>query len=245
MLRWVRRAHPRAAVRTWVGHAEIADSPKDLTAPSPQIHSVFIAGPAGRLEALHNVGSPDATHAALVCHPHPLFGGTMHNKIVFNAMKALHSFGFPVLRFNFRGTGRSEGKHDNGRGEQDDVRGALDWLDEQYHLPVIFAGVSFGAVTGLSACCSDERVAALIGIAMPVAAAGRLYRLQFLEECTKPKLFISGSNDEFAPRFELEKIFARAAEPKRLVFIEGSKHLFDGRVAEVRTAIEEWIPTAL
>jgi len=165
----------------------------------------------------------------------------MHNKVVFNAMKVLNSFGFPVLRFNFRGTGRSEGAHDEGRGEQEDIGSALDWLENEYHLPIIFAGVSFGAVTGLRACCPDPRVVALIGIAMPVAAAGRLYRLQFLEECAKPKLFVSGSNDEFAPRFELEKVVERAADPKQLVFIEGANHLFDGHIAEVRSAIEEWV----
>ena len=214
-------------------------------ASNPQIHSIFISGPAGRLEALRNAGSPDATHAALVCHPHPLFGGTMHNKVVFHAMKALNSSGFPVLRFNFRGAGRSEGTHDEGRAEQEDIRSALDWLEHEYHLPVIFAGVSFGASTGLRACCPDPRVVALIGIAIPVVAAGRIYRYRFLEKCAKPKLFVSGSNDEFAPREELEAVVSRAAEPKRLVFIEGANHLFDRHVVEVRKAIEEWVRTVV
>ena len=106
---------------------------------------------------LLNIGVTDASHAALVCHPHPLFGGTMHNKVVFHAMKALHSFGFPVLRFNFRGTGLSEGEHD-GRAEVDDVHAALDWLKKEYSLPVIFAGFSFGAARGLRACCPDPDV---------------------------------------------------------------------------------------
>jgi alpha/beta superfamily hydrolase len=214
-------------------------------ASNPQIHSIFIPGPTGHLEALRNEGSPEARHAALVCHPHPVFGGTMHNKVVFHVMKALNRFGFPVLRFNFRGAGRSQGTHDEGRGEQDDIRSALDWLENEYHLPIVFAGVSFGAVTGLSACCPDPRVVALIGVAIPVAAAGRIYRLQFLEQCAKPKLFVSGSKDEFAPVFELERVVARAADPKQLALIEGSNHLFDGHVAEVRTAIEQWIPTAV
>ena len=91
-------------------------------------------------------------YAALVCHPHPLFGGTLHNKVVFHAMKALNSFGFPVLRFNFRGTGLSQGEHDHGRGEMDDVRAALDWLERNIHLPIVFAGFSFGAAVGLRAC---------------------------------------------------------------------------------------------
>src|SRR3954463_12718695 len=102
------------------------------------IKSFFLDGPAGRLEALLNEGRPDATHAALVCHPHPLFGGTMHNKVVFHATKALHGFGFPTLRFNFRGAGLSEGTHDEGRGEVEDVRAALEWLEHELSLPVVF-----------------------------------------------------------------------------------------------------------
>src|SRR5205807_9013985 len=86
---------------------------------------------------------------ALVCHPHPLYGGTMHNKVVFHAMKTLNSLGFPVLRFNFRGAGLSEGRHDRGRGEVEDVRAALSWLDSEFHLPMLFCGFSFGAATGL------------------------------------------------------------------------------------------------
>ena len=118
----------------------------------PAIRSFFLEGPAGRLEALLNSGSPAATHAGLVCHPHPLGGGTLHNKVVFHAMKALHSFGFPVLRFNFRGTGLSAGQHDEGRGEIGDVQAALAWLKGEFGLPIIFAGFS-GSATGLRAAC--------------------------------------------------------------------------------------------
>src|SRR6266478_5988199 len=107
---------------------------------STAIRSIFLDGPAGRLEALLNAGAPEAAYAALVCHPHPLFGGTLHNKVVFHAMKALNSFGFPVLRFNFRGTGLSEGEHANGVGEVEDVRAAIDWLAHEFTLIVIFAG---------------------------------------------------------------------------------------------------------
>src|SRR6478672_12851341 len=133
------------------------------------IRSLFLEGPAGRLEALLNAGTPDAQYAAVVCHPHPLHGGTMHNKVVFHAMKALNSFGFPVLRFNFRGTGLSHDRHDEGRGEADDVRSALDWLDNEFHLPIIFAGFSFGAAVGLQAACPDQRVKAVIGLGVPVS----------------------------------------------------------------------------
>src|SRR6202045_3411974 len=134
------------------------------------IRSLFLTGPAGRLEALLNACSPSATHAAVVCHPQPLFGGTLHNKVVFHTMKALNSFGFPVLRFNFRGTGLSQGEHDEGRGEVDDVGTALAWLDAEFHLPLVFAGFSFGAAVGLRAACSDTRVSALIGVGVPAIA---------------------------------------------------------------------------
>src|SRR6266852_3385902 len=109
------------------------------------IRSLFLDGPAGRLEALLNAGTADAAYAAVVCHPHPLYGGTLHNKVVFHAMKALNGFGFPVLRFNFRGTGLSQGEHGHGNGELDDVRAALDWIDHEFQLPLVFAGFSFGA----------------------------------------------------------------------------------------------------
>src|ERR1700761_790843 len=123
-----------------------------------QIRSIDdLNGSAGRLEALLNSGRADASYSALVCHPHPAGGGTMHNKVVYHAMKAFSAFGLPVLRFNFRGTGLSEGEHDEGRGEVDDVRAALDWLHSNLKLPILFAGFSFGANVGLRACCGDSR----------------------------------------------------------------------------------------
>src|SRR5580700_7527155 len=120
-----------------------------MNTQSSSIRSLFLEGPAGRLEALLNTGAARATHAALVCHPHPLYGGTLHNKVVFHVMKALNNFGFPVLRFNFRGAGLSQGEHDHGNGEAEDVRMALDWLDREFHLPMLLAGFSFGAAVGL------------------------------------------------------------------------------------------------
>ena len=215
------------------------------------IKSLFIEGPAGRLEALLNAGSENATHAAVVCHPHPLFGGTLHNKVVFHTMKALNSFGFPVLRFNFRGTGLSQGEHDRGKGEVEDVRAALDWLDAEFHLPTIFAGFSFGAAVGLRAACSDARVKAMIGLgvpAVPVAEATeepRVYNLDFLRDCTQPKLFVSGSRDQFGPRPKLEKLVESAAEPKKLVIVEGGDHFFEGRLRELRETIEMWVKEAV
>jgi len=211
-------------------------------ASNSSIRSLFLDGPAGRLEALLNAGSDHATHAALVCHPHPLYGGTLHNKVVFHTMKALNSFGFPVLRFNFRGAGLSQGEHDNGIGEVDDVHTALHWLDGEFHLPLIFAGFSFGAAVGLQAACPDARVHAAIGLGIPaIPADERSYDLNFLQTCTKPKLFVSGARDQFGPRLELERLVQSLPEPKKLVLIEGADHFFEGRLRELREVIEGWL----
>ena len=218
-----------------------------MIASNASIRSLFLDGPTGRLEALLNAGADNATHAAVVCHPHPLFGGTLHNKVVFHTMKALNSFGFPVLRFNFRGTGLSQGEHDQGNGEVDDVRSALDWLDAEYHLPMLFAGFSFGAAVGLRAACADARVRAVIGVGTPVGPVAadsevpRTYTFEFLQDCVKPKLFVSGARDQFGPRNKLEALVASAPEPKKLVMIEGADHFFEGRLRELREAIETWI----
>ena len=189
-----------------------------------------LRGPAGRLEAILNTGRENAPYAALVAHPHPLGGGTMHNKVVYHTAKAFSSFGLPVLRFNFRGTGLSEGAHDEGRGEVDDVHAAMDWLSGRYPgLPLLFAGFSFGSNVGLRACCGDPRVEGLVGIGLPVRAAGRDYTYDFLPGCgTVPKLFISGDSDEFSPRGVLESYLVAAAKPKRIVWIGGADHFFAG-----------------
>jgi alpha/beta superfamily hydrolase len=213
---------------------------------SSAIRSFFLNGPAGQLEALLNPGSVDATHAAMVCHPHPVFGGTLHNKVVFHAMKALNSFGFPVLRFNFRGAGLSHGEHAHGEGEVEDVRTALDWLDHEFHLPLIFAGFSFGAAVGLRATCPDQRVKALISLGTPISPVDdRSYDYSFLDTCTKPKLFVSGSRDQFAPKEKLEALVAPLPEPKKLVIIEAADHFFEGRLREMREAVEGWVRDAV
>jgi alpha/beta superfamily hydrolase len=211
-----------------------------LTIAQPSIRSFFLDGPAGRLESLLNAGAANATHAAIVCHPHPLGGGTMHNKVVFHAMKALNHFGFPVLRFNFRGTGLSAGLHDEGRGEIDDVKAALGWMKREFSLPIIFAGFSFGSAVGLRAACPDPDVKALISIGTPVEAEGRVYSFSFLRDCAKPKLFVSGDRDQYGPDGQLEALVAQVAEPKELVFIPGD-HFFEGHLTELRMTIESWV----
>jgi len=161
-------------------------------------------------------------------------------------MKALNSFGFPVLRFNFRGTGLSEGEHAAGVGEVEGVRSALDWLEREYALPIVFAGFSFGAAVGLRAAYADDRVCALIALGLPaVPAEDRVYDFEFLRASHKPKLFVSGSRDQFAPTGKLEALVSTFAEPKKLVRIEAGDHFFEGRLKEMRVTVEDWLKQLL
>jgi hypothetical protein len=168
----------------------------------------------------------------------------MHNKVVYHAMKAFVSMGLPVLRFNFRGTGLSEGEHDHGQGEQDDVRAALDWLDNEFHLPVLFAGFSFGSYVGMRVCCGDPRVKGAVILGLPVHAEGRDYEFKFLANCEMPKLFISGTLDQYGPREQVESVVVHAAQPSQLVWVEGADHFFVGRLDEAQRAIVQWSETS-
>ncbi len=205
------------------------------------IESFFLEGEAGRLEAQLNHGLPHAQYACVVCHPHPLFGGTMHNKVVFHAMKALNSLGFPVLRFNFRGAGASAGEHDYGRGEVGDAGVALDYLAERFSAPIIFAGFSFGAAIGLRAAVPHPRVEALILLGTPLNADGREYTYPQLRDSKQPKLLLSGGHDQFATPEQLAQLFTDAREPKRLVVIPEGDHFFAGHLEEMRAAIRDWV----
>jgi uncharacterized protein len=202
----------------------------------------FIRGPAGQLEAmLWTEEKADPPLVAVVCHPHPLFGGTMHNKVVYQTAKALHRSGLPVLRFNFRGAGLSEGGHDTGRGEQDDVRAALNYLSEQFPAkPILLAGFSFGAWVGLRVGCEDPRVTKLIGLGIPVDNSD----LTYLRACVKPKLILQGANDQFGSRANVEALFAEMPEPKQLVIVEGAEHFFAGKLDQVAAAITSWLSSA-
>lgn len=207
-----------------------------------------LRGPAGHLEAVLNSGRSDAPYAVLVCHPHPMGGGTMHNKVVYHAMKTFSSFGLPVLRFNFRSVGLSEGAFDHGRGEQDDVRAALDWLDQNLHLPILSAGFSFGAYVNLRVSCGDPRIKGVLALGLPARAEGRSYTYEFLAQCLQPKLFISGDHDQYARRDRVEEAVASAAEPKRLVWIEGAEHFFQGtpespspKLSQMQQEITLWL----
>ncbi|MGC1582781.1 MAG: alpha/beta fold hydrolase [Candidatus Acidiferrales bacterium] len=201
--------------------------------------SLFIDGPAGRLEALlWTVAGQDPHRVALVCHPHPLFGGTLHNKVVFRVAKALHAYGFPVLRFNFRGEGLSESVHDTGRGEKDDVAAALDYLANEFpDRPILLSGFSFGAWVGLQVGCEDARVTELIGLGLPVNNSD----LGYLRSCRKPKLIVQGSDDQYGSREKLQALFDAMPEPKKIAFVDGADHFFTGKLDHVTSAIETWL----
>jgi hypothetical protein len=203
--------------------------------------NLFIPAPHGQLEAIYRPKNEQAERVALVLHPHPLHGGTMHNKVVFRAAKALNDSGFETLRFNFRGVGQSTGQFDEGRGEQDDARAALDYLlrSQPNAREVMVAGFSFGSVVGLRVGCSDERVHKLIAIGVPV----RMGNLDFLGECAKPKLFIHGVEDNVAPLAPLEEWLTRlpANSHLQLERIAGAGHFFDDQAQELMQAIKRFV----
>jgi alpha/beta superfamily hydrolase len=226
----------------------IASALPGVSSARNTLRSVNLSGPAGRLEALMNEGAPDSPFAALICHPHPQGGGTMHNKVVYHAMKALNDpawgLGWPVLRFNFRGTGLSQGLHD-GVAEADDVRAALDWLEDEYNGPLVVVGFSFGAAMALSACCSPSetstRVRALAMLGLPIHAETQFYHYPSLTDCTLPKLFLSGATDQYAPAAQLAQVAASAAEPKQLVLLPCADHFFTGQLEPMQTALAGWL----
>lgn len=200
--------------------------------------NTFIDGPAGRIEAILKEPTAPAARAAVVCHPHPLYGGTMHNKVVYRIAKAFEKAGFAVLRFNFRGAGRSEGKHDYGRGEQEDLRAAIDFMEEKYpNAEVWIAGFSFGSAVMLRAACGDASVRAIVAAGAPVSK----YDFAHIVECSVPKLFVQGSLDEFGSPADLRRFVERLSEPKELKIIEGADHFFEGRLDELEQTVSGFI----
>ncbi len=202
--------------------------------------NLFIPVAHGQLEAIlkePRQGSPKGV--ALVLHPHPLGGGTMHNKVVFRAAAALNDAGLTVLRINFRGVGQSTGVHDDGRGEQDDVRAGLDYLSEHYPgQRITLCGFSFGARVGLEVGIQDPRVKYLIGIGTPLEK----YDFNFLAECRKPLLLVHGEHDEYGDVERLRKLAAELEKNTavRLVVVPRAGHFFDGGLDELKHAITEW-----
>jgi hypothetical protein len=233
-------------------NATITPAQPNLTPAANTLRSVSLPGPAGRLEALVNEGAPNSPFAALVSHPHPLGGGNLHNKVVYHAMKAINDpqwgLGWPVLRFNFRGTGLSQGTHD-GRAEAGDVLAALRWLESEYRLPIVAVGFSFGAAMTIAACCGPDQahpnVRALAALGLPTDAQGHRYTYPSLQSCVLPKLFLSGDRDQFAPADHLARVAASAADPKRLVLVPGADHFFTGQLEPMQQALSGWLKEQL
>ena len=200
--------------------------------------NLFVEGPVGRLEAILWKPRGTPSLAALVCHPHPLFGGTMHNKVVYQAAKSLDALSVPVLRFNFRGAGLSAGAHDRGQGEQEDVRAALDFLAAEFPgLPMLVAGFSFGSWVGLRVGCADPRVRELIGLGTPVNSSD----FSYLRTCDKPKLFVHGAIDEHGDVGKLEQLVESLPGENRLMVVAGAEHFFAGKLDQVDAAIRAWV----
>ncbi|HEY3027862.1 MAG TPA: alpha/beta fold hydrolase [Pyrinomonadaceae bacterium] len=210
--------------------------------------NLFIRAPHGRLEAILKEPKTNLRASALVLHPHPLGGGTMHNKVVFRAAAALNDAGLVTLRINFRSVGQSTGTHGEGSGEQDDARRALDYLAEHYPTqPITLAGFSFGAFVGLQVGIRDPRVVNLISIGTPIDK----YDFGFLKDCRKPILFVHGEHDEFGDvgrlRALVDEIKEKAGDASQfqLTVIPGAGHFFDESLDELKRIITEWIKVQL
>lgn len=207
-----------------------------------------LVGPAGTLEALLDEPErPEANDrpikaAVVFAHPHPQFGGTMHTKAVYRGAKGLTRIGCAVLRFNFRGVGRSQGAFDQGEGEKEDFKAALDYMVRRYpDAPLWAAGFSFGAWVALEVGATDQRVSVLVGIAPPVATSvsGQNYTFENTLASTKPKFFVQGEADDVCPIEGMWTFYGKLHEPKELVVIDAADHLFEGRAEEVGEALED------
>jgi uncharacterized protein len=216
----------------------------DLTAFSMLVHhdsrNLFLDGPAGRLEAILWTPTRPSSPllAAVICHPHPVFGGTMHNKVVYQAAKSMDALGVPVLRFNFRGAGLSAGLHDRGQGEQGDVEAAIEFLAGEFpKAGLLIGGFSFGSWVGLRVGCVDARVTELIGMGIPVNNSD----FSYLSRCAKSKLIVQGTSDEHGAWEHVEQVLAITPGSNRVVFVHGADHFFSGRLDELDRAITEWL----
>jgi len=189
------------------------------------LESTYLQGPAGRLEALHEGPGEHSriVRVAVICHPHPLHGGTMHNKVVFRMARAARQAGSAVIRFNFRGVGASQGQYDEGRGEQDDLRAAIAYAHDRYPgLPLVLGGFSFGSRVALRVSCGEPGVERVVSVGTPVEH----FDWTFLSGCACPKQFVHSTNDQFGLRPTMEKVFASAADPKGLKWVESADHFF-------------------
>ena len=204
----------------------------------PRIESFDLPGPQGRLEAALMLPDEAPIAVAVVCHPHPLHGGTMHSKVVYRAAVGLRSRGVAALRFNFRGVGRSQGVFDNGIGERDDVRAALDEAEGRFPgLPLMLGGFSFGSVAALAVGATQARVAAIFALGFPVAMAPEATALA----CGgKPRLFVQGERDAFGSGEELQALLEAVPGPHDVVVVEGADHFFEASLDAVEHAVATW-----
>jgi alpha/beta superfamily hydrolase len=200
-----------------------------------KIESLFLDGPAGRIEAL--LEEPDdgaPREAALVCHPHPRHGGTMHNKVVYRIARGLRSTGAVVLRFNYRGVNLSEGEYAHGEGELADARAALAYLHGRYPaLPFTLAGFSFGSRVVLRLGCEGAGARRVIAVGFPTVYKDRSY----LENCTVPRIFIQSTRDQYGPISELEPLVASLPDPKKLILVDAADHFFAGALPELEREV--------
>ena len=202
------------------------------------IESFDITGPAGRLECiLMNPDRPPVA-AGVVCHAHPRHGGVMHFKVVFRAARALQHAGVAALRFNFRGVGRSEGTHDEGRGEQDDVRAALDEIARRFPgLPLVAGGFSFGSSMALRAGCADPRVRALFALGFPLSMVPDT---SFLGGCRPPRLFVQGEQDQFGSGTQIQAMVEQLPQPRSVEIVPGADHFFTGHLDRLQEIVHHW-----
>ncbi len=201
-----------------------------------RLKSVSFQGPAGRLEGLWKEASGRVLGSAVFAHPHPLHGGTLHNKVVYRASQALASAGYGTLRFNFRGVGQSQGRYDGGRGETDDFRAALDEAERRGGVPIVAGGFSFGSAAAVRAIAGDGRVRALIAAGLPLAVeegAG-------LPRPGVPALYVTGERDTFGPPALLEEFVGDAGS---IVIIPGADHFFEGKLPQFEDTIARFLET--
>jgi uncharacterized protein len=212
-----------------------------------RIESLALAGPAGQLESLlEEPGDSEPRLAVVVCHPHPLYGGTMHNKVVYRIARGLRAAGAVVLRFNFRGVGQSHGEHGHMAGEIEDARAALNYLRARYaELPFALAGFSFGSRAIMHLGCETGGEANGAQFLLAAGFATRMGPVDFLAECQTPKIFIHSTHDEFGPRPDFERMYAQVAEPKQLVWIEAADHFFAGALEELEARVKAAAEAAL
>ena len=196
--------------------------------------------PTGSVELESHLREPEIEPrgAAILCHPHPVYGGTMDNRVIYRAAKAVTRAGFSALRFNFRGVGKSTGQYDHGLGEKEDVAAAIDWMEKRYPgKPLVVLGYSFGAWVGLQVACPDPRIRAIIGIGLPLD----LYDFEFLIDYSNPSLYIVGAQDEFCSPVILQNLIRRLPPASRIHRLPGADHLFSGQADEVEGFVEQFL----